>query len=200
LAARGEDPLFTLKANVCSKTDLRHPPSAGVVTQSRRIDSRPISLTLMFLMTCFMDYYLLLKHTCFRQYSFNLRHHNQGVQIRRKFSPNGNCLLYAVSLKLQNYVDQMLRFLLPAKEKLWINFDKNGFGYFLGGFFYKLIWSPCSQPWSWGRFRESRIFSSSTSDRPFHLAADKVRVTRFGQFSHIGSLFTLLFLIACVEC
>jgi hypothetical protein len=39
---------------------------------------------------------------------------------------------------------KFLGFLLPQKGYALPNFDKNGLGYILGGFFGKLIWSPCS--------------------------------------------------------
>jgi hypothetical protein len=52
-----------------------------------------------------------------------------------------NCLLQAAWGKLQ-----MLSIFLVGKLFPWknfrINFDKEGFGYILGDFFNKLIWSP----------------------------------------------------------
>jgi hypothetical protein len=49
------------------------------------------------------------------------------------FRPVGNCLLRVASLKLHKKTKCWGNF--RPRKKLWINFDKNGLGYILGGFF-----------------------------------------------------------------
>jgi hypothetical protein len=51
------------------------------------------------------------------------------------FRPMGNCSLWAVSSKIQKYIDQMLDLLLSPKKVTYKFWFKNGLGYISGGSF-----------------------------------------------------------------
>jgi hypothetical protein len=58
--------------------------------------------------------------------------------LANNFSPIGSLGIFENYLIIPKFFDNIF-----PRIKVFVNFDKMRFGYILGDFFHKLIWSPC---------------------------------------------------------